>query len=134
MNSLVEPYNEGKCVLRRELWLKTGVYFIYSKSDNRLLYVGMSVTNLYLALYRHFQVWSDRKNQYRAKYRKNEVLVSYELRPKEYVVDYECLLILELNPPDNREYYLHWNKYKKSRVSTYNTVDEEKYSFDDLPF
>jgi len=84
---------------------KTGVYLIRSKETKRLLYVGMSKSCLYKAMYRHFQEWNDRRC-YRIVYLNRD---DYEVRI--ILVDFsrvdyiERRLIRVLNPQDNRERY-----------------------------
>ena len=58
---LLPPYETGT---RRTTFKdrgKPGVYLIYKNSELR--YVGMSSTNLYRTMYRHFQEWTDRKQE-----------------------------------------------------------------------
>jgi hypothetical protein len=79
---------------------RSGVYMIYW--DDVLHYVGMSGTDVYKAMYRHFQKWND-NTQVRVVYRvtsKITVRVIYTNTAKQ-AERLERAMIVKYNPVDN---------------------------------
>lgn len=98
------PYKGGRTTKLR--WFKhTGVYLIREKITKEIVYVGMSKSCLYKAMYRHFQSWNDNR-QHRVTYNNRP---GYEVRliciDKSKTVYYERRLIRYINPRDNTELY-----------------------------
>ena len=58
---LLPPYNEGTRQTTFKDRGRPGVYLIYKNGELR--YVGMSQSNLYKTMYRHFQNWEDKKQE-----------------------------------------------------------------------
>jgi hypothetical protein len=102
----VKPYcvetNNKRVTNLKHLRKSTGVYFIRELGSKKLVYVGMSRSCLYKALYRHFQDWSSSK-QYRVTYYHDRYEVKVILIRKHKVRYYERRLISYFNPLDNRK-------------------------------
>lgn len=90
-----------KCFAR----CKPGIYIIRDAFTKAITYIGMSKSNVYKAMYRHFQQWNDR-SQYRVTYPNR---TGFEVRliivPSEKVDYTERRLIRFFNPRDNAERY-----------------------------
>jgi excinuclease UvrABC nuclease subunit len=103
-----EPYKNGKPALEYKKTQRPAVYFI--KENNKIVYVGMSATNLYKTLYRHFQTWNDKRAQYRSA---NYTRKTYDKTAKVRVIfctalqadRLETYLIQKLKPRDNEHKY-----------------------------
>ena len=127
-----KPYTNGKPTFKTRG--RPGVYKIYK--NNVLRYVGYSGSDVYKAMYRHFQSWND-KNQVRTTYNYLEgieievTLTSTKLQASRL----EKALIINEKPTDNpaqywlefdtdnkeeeiyKEYtYKHWRKPKKPKA------------------
>lgn len=86
---------------------KSGVYLIYS--GNILKYVGFSGSDVYKAMYRHFQSWKD-KNQIRITYNPDSVKVRViYCNNSTTAARLEKALIINKKPTDNPQQY--WLKY-----------------------
>lgn len=99
------PYtNSGKASKRFRFFKFPGVYLIRKKDSKEIIYIGMSKSNVYKALYRHFETWNDRQYrvvyQYRDKYEIRIILTSYC-----QAITLEKKLIKKYKPRDNREFY-----------------------------
>ncbi|MDD5358540.1 MAG: hypothetical protein PHX80_05295 [Candidatus Nanoarchaeia archaeon] len=80
---------------------------IRNKITGLITYIGMSRTNVYKALFRHFQVWND--GNHRVVYFDHH---NYEIRtilcsPNQAIVC-ERRLIKWFKPADNAEFYEDW--------------------------
>ena len=97
---LQRPYKKGTNKCTFDIRNYPGVYMIYSDSKE-LLYVGYSGSDVYKALYRHFQSWND-KTQQRFTYSKagHRCRVIWTSTEKA-AFDLENSLILRLKPRDN---------------------------------
>jgi excinuclease UvrABC nuclease subunit len=108
MNSFQIPYINKKTT-KRFTFGQPGIYIIRSIITNKITYIGMSATNVYKALYRHFQTWNDRK-QRRVVYLDYH---NYEIRVilcnREQAVICERRLIKWYKPIDNAEFYEDWD-------------------------
>ena len=84
---------------------KAGVYIIKRPGTTKPLYVGMSQTNLYKTITRHFQAWPD-NSQVRVTYsqRSNVVMRVIITTPKQ-AERLEKHLILKYKPTDNPNKY-----------------------------
>ncbi len=51
----ISAYNKGKTVLKLPRH-RSGVYLI--KENDKLVYIGVSLKNLYKTVYRHFETWN----------------------------------------------------------------------------
>jgi excinuclease UvrABC nuclease subunit len=113
------PYTNGKTNFRYTAG-KSGVYLIY-KNDS-LKYVGMSKTDVYKTMYRHFQSWND-PTQIRITYNgKSKALrVRVILCTPAQAVRLEKMLILKHKPKDNP------NKY-----NSFKPVQLDKKALDDF--
>lgn len=110
-SKLKKPYTKNKKI--RFKAKKPGVYMIYRKKT--LLYVGMSGSNVYKSLYRHFQTWND-PTQVRVTYKqlKNiKVRVIYTNTPGQ-AEKLEKALIIKYEPKDNpTKYWLNYDTDEK---------------------
>lgn len=119
-----------------------GAYLIYKDGIWKTLrYVGYSSTDVYKALYRHFQTWNDDREQYRpgagkrkrVTYPKDGYLVRVVYcRTGAEALALETALILKHQPPDNLEKFEGYqlNAYadsllKKEGSAAYLRRDEE---------
>jgi hypothetical protein len=119
---------------------QAGVYMI--KEDDRIVYVGMSQSNVVSSLYRHFYSWSDRgynRNRHHVTYFNklddHDYKVVIITTSKEDAPRFEQSLIITLNPRDNIEQYtniieeiIYQNGYVKKQTAP---VEDDG---DDLPF
>jgi excinuclease UvrABC nuclease subunit len=98
------PYIGKKSTQR--VYGKSGVYLIRDILSKEVIYVGMSKSNLWKALYRHFQSWDD-PLQNRVVYTDR---FGYEVKTVildiDVVYDCERALIKKLTPRDNRIMYV----------------------------
>lgn len=101
------PYNkDGKTNFRYTAG-KSGVYLIYKNGS--LVYVGMSKTNVYRTMYRHFQKWDD-PSQVRVTYNPRSTRNAFSCRvvlctPLQ-AENLEKVLIRKHKPKDNPNKYL----------------------------
>ena len=78
---------------------KAGVYLVKNK-DGKIVYIGMSKSNLYKTMYRHFQSWKD-SSQIRIVYPKHGYTVRVVLTTPKRAYLLERALILKIKPKDN---------------------------------
>lgn len=138
-----KPYNEdGSYNLKTT---GTGVYII--KKNDRILYVGLSLTDVRNTLYRHFQKWTDKRTNWTKKSQmyerityegqnRNMFLVKVIFTPtKNEAQILESLLILKLKPVDNTlKLELYSNKEMQAMTFKVNTADNWKPSNIDIDF
>ena len=99
----IKPYlDDGKTNLRETIE-KSGVYLIHKKGDVKPVYVGMSGTNLYKTILRHFQSWEDK--QTRVTYPKQGYLVRVVTCTPLQAAKLERALIVKYKPKDNPNKY-----------------------------
>lgn len=125
--SFVPAYlSKSKCGIRgtKEVRRKTGVYFI--KEDGELIYIGMSKSCVYNALYRHFQHWvahdrtrhKHKRLTYKHWLKKHKYEVAIVYLEKEIVDHVERFNIGTYRPRDNK-----W-KYDNYTTSTTNFTED----------
>jgi excinuclease UvrABC nuclease subunit len=115
------PYRSTGRTTFPEMMNKSGVYLI--KENGRLVYVGVSLTNLYRTMYRHFEQWNHSGQgvtTYYGKMKKNDYTVRVILCSKAQASRLEKALIKKHRPRDNE------NKYK-----SYELVLEDSKVFTD---
>ena len=103
------PYQKSGKTTFPETQQKSGVYLI--KENDRLVYIGMSATNLYKTLYRHFEVWNHRTQQvvsYKSRMAKNKYTVRVILCTSNQAVKLERALIKKHKPRDNENKYARY--------------------------
>lgn len=89
-----------KCSLNNEFTKKAGAYLIRDADSKEPLYVGMSKTNIYRTLYRHFQSWTD--GQHRVTFKKfNDVEVRIIETTATEAARVERFLIRKTKPSKN---------------------------------
>jgi hypothetical protein len=106
------PYNNNGSTNFRYTYGKSGCYIIYKK--DKPVYVGISKTNVYKAMYSHFQSWHD-KTQERITYKSKAMklfLCRVILCSPMQAVRLEKMLILKYKPKDNPEKYLNFTAEK----------------------
>lgn len=85
---------------------KKGVYII--KEDNKIVYVGYSVSNLYKTIIRHFQEWNDSSQEGRVSYRsrlnKHRYTVRIIIADQSRASKLEKGLIEKYQPRDNYQF------------------------------
>lgn len=89
---------------------RSGVYLI--KEAAQLVYIGMSSTNLYRTLYRHFETWNadQEVTSYKKRLTKYKYTVRIVLCSPAQAVRLERALIIKYKPRDNHERYKNYKK------------------------
>lgn len=147
--SFLPPFTGKTTKVGRERTLKlprglSGVYLI--KEDDKLVCVGMSGFCVWYTLYRHFNVWVDKRkgkkggpNEYgisRVSYEPFLEAFNYEVaifltKDKQAALELEKHLILKYMPRDNRMKYDHFilsHDYKIiAKTDITEEFDEEQY-------
>jgi len=114
-----QPYNAaGNTTLLKDY--KTGVYII--KENGKVVYIGVSLRNIYKTLYRHFENWNHA----------NQDVTCYDIDSKKYTYRVvfctesqahvlEKILIKKLKPRDNRHKHESYaiEKYRKQVYNMY---------------
>jgi excinuclease UvrABC nuclease subunit len=100
------PYKNGKPSKAHKETNKQGVYFIRNKSTKEILYIGMSGSNCYKALYRHFHYWNDKIQ--RVTYSPQDSNIEIRIcicKTATLAANLERRLIKDLLPKENHEFY-----------------------------
>jgi hypothetical protein len=109
------PYKPSGRTSFPETSKKSGVYLI--KENDNLVYVGVSLVDLYKTLYRHFQTWTDINYRtqkvrsasdrvtYKARMKRNRYTVRIVFCPPGQAARLEKALIIRYNPRDNAVKY-----------------------------
>lgn len=128
----VSAYVDGK-PSKSFSYRKRGVYLIRNRHSGKITYIGMSISCLYKALYRHFHVWN---YPYRVTYVDDKD--SYEVRvvilPREWVEYFEIRLIRYFLPPDNRNMYEDVDLASYRPFGDYSDLEDSTVVVDNLPF
>ena len=119
----VEPYQKTGKTTFRTTFKRSGVYLV--KENGKLVYIGMSATNLYKTLYRPFERW----------HHKQQDVVTYAGRRHKYTVRVvlctpaqaarlEKALIVKHKPRDNENKYSQYSLTlaDKNIVETYEAI------------
>ena len=88
---------------------RAGVYIVREQNSTKVLYVGFSATDVYKALYRHFQSWKDRRQQRVTFDRWRVVVRVVYCSNKTTAARLEKALIIKLQPSENIDKY--WLNY-----------------------
>jgi excinuclease UvrABC nuclease subunit len=127
------PYKPNGKTMFPETTKKTGCYII--KENDKIVYIGMSKTNLYKTLYRHFQTWHHSQQEvitYVNKLKSNRYTVRVVYCTPLQAEKLERALIIKYKPRDN------WMKYDSYQLRTTdkNLVAqyEETEVINDCPF
>jgi excinuclease UvrABC nuclease subunit len=99
----IKPYTDDGKTNLRETIEKIGVYLIHKKGDVKPVYIGMSGSNLYKTILRHFQSWEDK--QTRVVYPKQGYLVRVVTCTPLQAAKLERALIVRHKPKDNPNKY-----------------------------
>jgi len=92
-----------------EIRRRSGVYLI--KENAKLVYVGMSGSNLYKTLYRHFEAWNHPNQEvvsYQSSMKQNKYTVRCVLCKPGQAARLEKYLILKFKPRDNEIKYTNY--------------------------
>jgi Uri superfamily endonuclease len=119
---LESPYKQDGTTTNFPIRNKPGTYMIYK--NGVLMYVGFSGTNVYAAMYRHFQSWKDR-SQFRATYNRDscKVRVIYTNTAKQ-AENLETALITKHKPKDNdQKLQTILNFHQREALKEYNKAD-----------
>lgn len=112
------PYNKDGKTNFRYTAKKSGVYVIYRNSDP--VYVGMSKTDVYRTMYRHFQQWND-NTQIRVTYDLKRLRSNFTCRviicTPAQAERLEKMLILKYKPKDNPMKYSAFQPQKMDKVA-----------------
>ena len=120
--------SERQCGIKWDKTVKRkGVYFI--KENGRLVYIGMSQSCIYKALYRHFQRWNTYQKvvTYKDLLSINEYEVAVFMTDEHDIPSLEKDLIIINNPRDNS---LKYEAY--TRDIDYGSI--KRYTYVDNPF
>jgi hypothetical protein len=120
---LVKPYTKEKTNISFTE-NKSGVYLIYPIGSQKAVYIGMSGSNLYKTILRHFQSWNDRQ-QIRVTYAKQGYNIRIVLCTPQQAERLERALIVKHNPIDNPNKYLLYTttKQDENEVEKYINTD-----------
>jgi hypothetical protein len=104
---------------------KSGVYLIKRQGTTKPIYIGMSSSNLYKTITRHFQAWPD-PSQVRVTYsQKSDIAIRVILTTPKQAERLERYLIQKYKPADNpgkvAQYEL--NLYDKTVVVAFQNVE-----------
>lgn len=145
-SKFVRPYDvKGHTAFSMQKVSQAGVYII--KRNGKIIYVGMSKSNVYKTLYRHFQIWNDNREEartsknpysryyervtYYTKTNKANNFLEFSVRivlctPKQ-AEHLEKMLILKYNPRDNGTKYVKYNVtgYSKEVLEVFGNITEE---------
>jgi excinuclease UvrABC nuclease subunit len=102
------PYVSAKCTKRTISYGKPGVYLIRHKSTKEILYIGMSGSNCYKALYRHFQKWTDKVQRVTYSPADDVEVRVCICKTADLAANLERRLIKDLSPKENHEFYHYW--------------------------
>lgn len=135
-----KPYDTfGKCSLKNNTG--GGVYIIRKKG--KVVYVGKSHKQLKKTLYRHFQIWTDKRNQYKKNNQSYERVTYHTEERNKFTVQIcyinnekaidllEKSLIIKLQPVDNK---LKINEYQNSVILKFETATEWNQHCTENPF
>ena len=96
-----KPYKKPQSTNLKFTDGKAGVYIIKRPGATKPLYVGMSGSNLYKTITRHFQAWPD-PSQVRVTYsQKSNIVIRVILTTPKQAERLEKYLILKYKPTDN---------------------------------
>jgi len=103
---------------------KAGVYLIKRRGETKPIYVGMSQSNLYKTITRHFQAWPD-PSQVRITYsQKADIVIRVIITTPKQAERLEKYLILKYKPEDNPNKIASYqlDAFDKTVVQSYNNV------------
>jgi hypothetical protein len=121
MDIWYSPYR-GKHTTKIFTLNRSGLYFIRLKSTKEIVYIGMSLYNLWNALYRHFNTPSDPVYyKDRNKYEVRVILIE----DKDQTRELEKKFIRRIKPIHNRDFYDERRKvYKAGRKGIYQVHED----------
>lgn len=109
-----KPYTQDgrtKFPLRK----KAGVYLI-KNSAGTIVYIGSSESDIYKAMYHHFNTWNDRQVE-RATYNRNSHTVRVVYTTPNQAITLERALIKKYQPADNtQKYETLFNEIKEAQA------------------
>lgn len=119
-----KPYKKPQSTNLKFTDGKSGVYLIKYKGATKPVYVGMSSSNLYKTITRHFQSWDDPR-QVRVTYsQKADILIRVIFTTPKQAERLEKYLVLKYKPEDNPNKYESYqlDAFDKTVVRSYDNV------------
>jgi hypothetical protein len=119
-----KPYKKPQSTNLKFTDGKAGVYIIKRSGATKPLYVGMSGSNLYKTITRHFQAWPD-PSQVRVTYsQKSNIVIRVILTTPKQAERLERYLILKYKPTDNPGKIANYqlDAFDKGVVESYSNV------------
>ncbi|RFZ84757.1 hypothetical protein DYU05_03895 [Mucilaginibacter terrenus] len=128
------PYKPSGRTSFPETAKRSGVYLI--KENDKLVYIGVSLTDLYKTLYRHFQTWNDINYRtqkvkppsdrvtYKNRMKRNRYTVRIVFCPPGQAARLERALIIKYQPRDNDV------KYSQYTLTLADTKCIKEYDFE----
>jgi excinuclease UvrABC nuclease subunit len=114
---------------------RPGVYLI--KENGKLVYIGMSQSNVYKALYRHFQTWNDRRSE-RVTYVDRMNRLDYTVRivyaTPAQAARLEMALIIKHKPRDNENKYKDYSLDMRDKKALNEYESIETTPINEVPF
>jgi len=120
---LVKPYTNKKTNIAFTQ-NKSGVYLIYPIGSQKAVYIGMSGTNLYKTILRHFESWEDRQ-QIRVTYSKEGYNIRVVFCTPLQAERLERALIIKYNPKDNPNKYSLYTTTKQDEIEVNKFVNTD---------
>lgn len=119
----IKPYTGDKTNIRFAD-NKSGIYLIYPAGSQKAVYIGMSQTNLYKTILRHFQSWADPR-QIRVTYPKKGYNIRIVFCSPAQAERLERALIVKHKPIDNPNKYLLYTatKQDENEIEKYINTD-----------
>ncbi len=111
-----KPYKKPQSTNLKFTENRSGVYLLKYKGDTRPVYVGMSGSNLYKTITRHFQSWND-PSQVRVTYsQRANILIRVIFTTPKQAERLERYLVLKYKPADNP------NKYESYQLDAFDKL------------
>jgi len=124
---------EFKCSLKFTETDRAGVYMIKSERSGKVVYIGMSKSSLYKALYRHFQQWNDR-TQYRATFSKTGYTIRIILCTPTQAEKLERALIAKHKPESNAQQFERESILEKILNEKIDFIKTSEITTEEAPF
>lgn len=119
-----KPYKKPQSTNLKFTENRSGVYLLKRKGDTKPVYVGMSGSNLYKTITRHFQSWND-PSQVRVTYsQKSDIMIRVIFTTPKQAERLERYLVLKYKPVDNPNKYESYqlDAFDKTVVKSFDNV------------
>lgn len=127
----ISPYVDNKT--RFPARKKPGVYLIKEKKSGQIVYVGMSESDVYKAMYHHFNSWNDKRSE-RAVYDRDKHLIRIVYCTFKQASRLERALIKRINPRDNSQKYEAFQNELSDRAIMQEYENCEFKPINEIPF